>query len=247
MFAVSHICQPQDGWDTSIDLLMVKSVKKIGNKTSMQSYFGKKTIKKKKSKKINKPQLLLGKKENKTISFLSTLPFAGQEQPHNGWAALSLTGQSSCLHDRTETNVLKSMSVTSVTLCCVSKLVRSTKEHPSPVPSYKSLWGIQPISWPQLDKTGGGGGGGETGCTAHMHPHTRTHIQPSHFSMWLSPPSPLVLHHVFKQLHGSHHSFILLRNKTNGVWNYFEYLCLWNEIIWWIVVFLMLDFWHKKI
>lgn len=29
------------------------------------------------------------------FSFLSTSPFTGQEQPHNGWAASSLTGQSS--------------------------------------------------------------------------------------------------------------------------------------------------------
>lgn len=46
---------------------------------------------------------------------------------------------------------------------------------------------------------------------------THTHIQPSHFSMWLSPPSPLVLHDVFKQLHGSHHSFILLRQRVYGI------------------------------
>lgn len=44
--------------------------------------------------------------------------------------------------------------------------------------------------------------------------YTHTHT-PSPLSS-LSPSPPLVLHHIFKQLHGSHHSFILGGEKTSS-------------------------------
>lgn len=50
-----------------------------------------------------------------------------------------------------------------------------------------------------------------------MHPHTRAHTNSSCVFMSLSPSSRFVLHHVFKQLHGSHHGFILFRNKGQAL------------------------------
>lgn len=73
--------------------------------------------------------------------------------------------------------------------------------------------------YPEPQAGYGSGRGGEIGHIAHMHPptHTHSHQALSFFFLCLCLRHlVLFLHHVLKQLHGSHHGFILQGGKMSN-------------------------------